>query len=89
MTFPGRGPVLDGRHPSAAERRLPVARNRQTDLPSFIFIADETPLHTKLDVFETRASVRWFQCASKQTDSRAIPQSTGTASVDRHPVLGW
>jgi gentisate 1,2-dioxygenase len=30
-------------------------RNRVADQPSFIFIADETPLHRKLGVFETRA----------------------------------
>ena len=28
--------------------------NRLTDKPSFVFIADETPLHKKLGVFETR-----------------------------------
>ncbi len=30
-------------------------RNRQGGQPSFVFIADETPLHRKLGVFETRA----------------------------------
>ena len=29
-------------------------RNRLADKPSFVFIADETPLHKKLGVFETR-----------------------------------
>jgi gentisate 1,2-dioxygenase len=29
-------------------------RNTRTDQPSFVFIADETPLHKKLGVFETR-----------------------------------
>jgi gentisate 1,2-dioxygenase len=29
-------------------------RNTRTDAPSFVFIADETPLHKKLGVFETR-----------------------------------
>jgi gentisate 1,2-dioxygenase len=29
-------------------------RNRRADKPSFVFIADETPLHKKLGVFETR-----------------------------------
>ena len=28
--------------------------NRLGDRPSFVFIADETPLHRKLGVFETR-----------------------------------
>ncbi len=31
-------------------------RNRRAAQPSFVFIADETPLHKKLGVFETRAS---------------------------------
>lgn len=30
-------------------------RNRSADTPSFLFIADETPLHQKLGVFETRS----------------------------------
>jgi gentisate 1,2-dioxygenase len=28
--------------------------NRSSDRPAFLFIADETPLHTKLGVFENR-----------------------------------
>ena len=30
-------------------------RNARADQPAFVFIADETPLHRKLGVFETRA----------------------------------
>jgi gentisate 1,2-dioxygenase len=34
----------------------PVAlRNRQADAPCFVFIADESPLHRKLGVYEVRA----------------------------------
>ena len=39
------------------------------DRPAFIFIADETLLHKKLHVFETRASAHGFRCAIEQTDS--------------------
>ena len=30
-------------------------RNRQDSGPSFLFVADESPLHRKLGVYETRA----------------------------------
>lgn len=30
-------------------------KNRSADTPAFVFIADETPLHKKLDVYEMRA----------------------------------
>ena len=31
-------------------------QNRLADQPSFVFIADETPLHRKLGVFEVRGA---------------------------------
>ena len=37
--------------PGYTETRL---RNRSVDAPAFLFIADETPLHRKLGVFENR-----------------------------------
>ena len=43
-------------------------RNRRAAQPTFIFIADETPLHKKLGVLETRASAEEFRHASEQTD---------------------
>ena len=35
--------------------RAMTLTNASLDTPSFLFIADETPLHKKLGIFETRA----------------------------------
>ena len=44
-----------GRHLLRARATPPVTlRNRSADAPAFIFIADESPLHRKLGVFESR-----------------------------------
>ncbi len=58
----GAAAEIDGQHFTLAEADTccapgytPVTlRNTRADAPSFVFIADETPLHKKLGVFETR-----------------------------------
>ena len=41
-------------HKPGGEQVAVTLRNLKTDLASFVFIADESPLHRKLGVYENR-----------------------------------
>nr|WP_233259513.1 hypothetical protein [Ramlibacter sp. WS9] len=55
ITVEGRTFELAEADTCCAPGYAPIAlRNRSANSPSFVFIADETPLHRKLGVYEVR-----------------------------------